>query len=59
MAILGAEYPGPNRLTFSIMVGLYKPQKVQGYLLSYKAIIAYPARTQETLDLPGNWRARM
>ena len=33
---LGAEYPGPKkRLTFQIIVGLYKPRKVKGYLLSY------------------------
>ena len=33
---LGAEYPiVQKRLTSSIMVGLYKPEKVKGYLLSY------------------------
>ena len=33
--ILGAEYPSPKQAKFSIMVGLYKPKKVKGYLLSY------------------------
>ena len=32
---LGAEYPSPKQVNLSIMVGLYKPQKVKGYLLSY------------------------
>ena len=30
-----AEYPSPKRPTFPTMVGLHKPQKVKGYLLSY------------------------
>ena len=32
---LGAEYPSPKKVNLSIMVGLYKPKKVKGYLLSY------------------------
>ena len=32
---LGAEYPSPKKVNLSIMAGLYKPQKVKGYLLSY------------------------
>ena len=32
---LGAEYPSPKKVNLSIMVGLYKPQKVKGHLLSY------------------------
>ena len=35
---LGAEYPSPpspKKLNLSIMVGLYKPKKVKGYLLGY------------------------
>ena len=35
MIILVAEYTGPKRLTLSIMVGFYIPQKVQGFLLSH------------------------
>ena len=33
--ILGAEYPSPKKVNLSIMVGLYQPKKVKGYLLSY------------------------
>ena len=32
---LGAVYPSPKKVDLSIMVGLYKPKKVKGYLLSY------------------------
>ena len=34
-SFLGAEHPGTKRVNLSIMVGLYKPKKVKGYLLSY------------------------
>ena len=30
-----AEYPSPKKVNLAIMVGLHKPQKVKGYLLSY------------------------
>ena len=33
----GLSILAPKRLTFSIMVGLYKPQAVKGYLVSYWA----------------------
>ena len=33
--LLGAEYPSPREVNLSTMVGLYKPKKVKGYLLSY------------------------
>ena len=32
---LGAKYLSPKKVNLSIMVGLYKPQKVKGYLPSY------------------------
>ena len=32
---LGAEYPSPKKDNLSIMAGLYKPEKVKGYLPSY------------------------
>ena len=35
MPILGAECPSPKKANLSMMVGLYKPKKVKGYLLSY------------------------
>ena len=33
---LVAECPSPKKLIFSVMVGLYKPQKVKDYLLSFQ-----------------------
>ena len=35
MVYFEAENPSPERLTFSIIVGLYKAQQVKGYLVSY------------------------
>ena len=32
---LGAEYPSPKKANLSILLGIYKPKKVKGYLLSY------------------------
>ena len=32
---LGSKYLSPKKVNLSIMVGLYKPQKVKGYLPSY------------------------
>ena len=32
---LSAEHLSPKKVKLSIMVGLYKPQKVKGYLPSY------------------------
>ena len=34
---LGAEYPSPKKVNLSNMEGLYKPQKVKGYLLVTKS----------------------
>ena len=33
--LLGAENPSPKKANLSTMVGLHKPQKAKGYLLSY------------------------
>ena len=35
VVVSGAEYPSPKKVNLSVMVGLYKPKKVKGYLLSY------------------------
>ena len=36
---LGAEYPSPKKVNLSIMVGLHKPKKVKGYLVSYQVTV--------------------
>ena len=46
LSVLGAEYSSPKKVNLSNMVGLYKPKKVKGYLLSPLGVGNEPPSTK-------------